>query len=149
MTHWSKATLNRGTRLLPCLVLLLISACSRDDAQKADEPLRVASGPSFAGEIQPIFDANCVSCHQTQGASGNLNLESGVSFGAIVSVKSDESPLLYVTPGKPDQSYLIRKVEGSHVAAGGSGERMPLTGSLDAQSIAKLRDWVTAGAKAD
>ncbi|AMK25303.1 hypothetical protein K426_21979 [Sphingobium sp. TKS] len=145
--RWAAA--RRRARILICLSMLMICACSQDGKREADKVQEPSSGPSFNQEIQPIFDGNCVACHQAQGASGNLNLEIGTAYGAIVAVKSGESPLSYIAPGKPEQSYLIRKVEGTHVQAGGSGERMPLTGPLDAPSIAKLRDWVKAGAKAD
>lgn len=134
---------------LACLSMAMICACSEDGKREADKAQRVSSGPDFSRDIQPIFDANCVACHQAQGASGNLNLENGSAYAAIVAVKSGESVLPYIAPGQPEQSYLIRKVEGTHVQAGGSGERMPLTGALDTGSIATLRDWVKAGARPD
>ncbi|WP_188062246.1 c-type cytochrome domain-containing protein [Sphingobium sp. KCTC 72723] len=138
---------------LACLSMALICGCSDVGKQVADKeaekPQSVSEGPDFSRDIQPIFDANCVACHQAQGASGNLNLENGSAYAAIVAVKSGESILPYIAPGQPEQSYLIRKVEGTHVQAGGSGERMPLTGALDAESIARLRRWVKAGARPD
>lgn len=137
------------TWIFACPFMLMASACSQDEDQKSQNAQLPSAGPSFAQNIQPIFDSQCVTCHQAQGASGNLNLESGAAYGALVSVKSGESPLSYVVPGDPEKSYLIHKVAGTHVKAGGSGERMPLTGPLDPQSIAKLRDWVAAGAKQD
>lgn len=125
---------------------MLIGGCSKGSQDEtANQPV-VASGPNFTTEIQPIFDANCVACHQAAGASGGLNLESGSAFKAIVSVKSGESPLFYIAPGKPEDSYLIRKLEGTHVQAGGTGERMPLAGSLEQQSVTLIREWVKAGA---
>ncbi|KAK0329987.1 hypothetical protein LTR94_034607, partial [Friedmanniomyces endolithicus] len=81
-----------------------------------------------------------------KGASGGLNLESGSAFKSIVLVKSGESPLLYVSPGKPEESYLIHKLEGTHIKVGGSGERMPLAGSLEQPSVDAIRNWVKAGA---
>ncbi|ETI65761.1 hypothetical protein C100_00235 [Sphingobium sp. C100] len=150
MTDTAFAIARRGALSLTGLsMLLMLCGCSQRAEQKADNAQVAAAGPNFDRDIQPIFDANCVACHQSEGASGKLNLESGAAYGAVVSVRSGESPLLYVMPGRADQSYLIRKVEGTHVEAGGSGERMPLTGPLDARSIATLRDWVRAGAPRD
>jgi hypothetical protein len=49
-----------------------------------------------------------------------------------------------VTVGNPDNSYLVRKLEGT---AGITGSRMPLGGPpLDAALIANVRAWITAGA---
>jgi mono/diheme cytochrome c family protein len=114
------------------------------------EPERAAdSVTSFSRRVQPIFDANCVACHQTAGASGGLNLEDGMSYRSLVSRKSGESALMYIAPGKPQASYLLRKLEGTHTQAGGSGERMPPTGPLDSESISVIQRWIKAGAKED
>ena len=50
-----------------------------------------AAGVSFAGAVQPIFDANCVACHQSGAASQGLNLESGRSYAAVVNRRSSEA----------------------------------------------------------
>ena len=147
MTNLKIPSLRRQVQSLVCLSLLILNcACSQGESEKAKSEQAADNGPSFSRDIQPIFDTNCVTCHQEAGASGGLNLESGTAYQAIVSVKSGESQLEYVSPGKPEDSYLIRKLENTHVQAGGSGERMPLTGPLDQQSIAAIRDWVKAGA---
>jgi hypothetical protein len=105
--------------------------------------------PSFTQQIQPILDAHCVACHQTAGASGGLSLEEGAAPASIVGHKSLESGLLRVAPGKPEESYLMRKLEGTHVQAGGSGERMPPTGPLDPALVGAIRAWILAGARSD
>jgi hypothetical protein len=49
-----------------------------------------------------------------------------------------------IKPGDPDNSYLVRKVQGS---AGISGVRMPdLRTPLTQAQIDAIRSWVTAGA---
>ena len=108
-----------------------------------------AAGVSFAGAVQPIFDANCVACHQSGAASQGLNLESGRSYAAVVNRRSSEADLPLVAPKSPDTSYLLLKVLGTHARAGGKGERMPLGGTLAAGDIETLRDWIAAGAKDD
>lgn len=137
--------------LLPLVALLGGCSPAKKDAAGNDPNASAAQitskGPSFARDVQPIFDANCVACHQAAGASGGLNLEQGAAYRALVSRKSGESPLVYVAPGDAQASYLLRKLEGTHVEAGGSGERMPLTGPLDPKFIGVIRDWVGAGAK--
>lgn len=48
-----------------------------------------------------------------------------------------------IEPGDPDNSYLVRKVEGSNIVA----NRMPLGAApLDQEQIDLIRQWVTDGA---
>lgn len=93
-------------------------------------------------EVQSqIFDTSCA----LSGCHGNFQfplLVSGLSFANIVNVSSRQSPTLdLVEPGDPDNSYLVRKVEGN-----GTGSRMPLGGALSASQIQLLRDWIADGA---
>jgi len=94
-----------------------------------------------------IFTPKCSGCHSGVGAGlpGVQNLTAGNTFAAIVGVASIEQPTLRrVTPGDPDHSYLVQKIEG---AAGISGQRMPLGGPFLAQSeIDQVRAWIAQGA---
>ena len=58
---------------------------------------------------------------------------------------SDERPLLKrVAPGDPDNSYIVRKLEGGPDI---DGVQMPFGGTPpDAATIKKVRDWISAGA---
>jgi hypothetical protein len=107
------------------------------------------AAPSFKNNVQPIFDANCVSCHQAGSAPQGLVLESGQSYAAIVGRPSTESRLLLIARGAPDASYVLAKVAGSQAASGGKGERMPLGSSLPTEDIETIRAWINAGAKND
>ena len=82
-----------------------------------------------------------------------LVLEDGESFAMLVGVQSTESALLLVKPGAPEESYLLRKLKGTHLKAGGSGLGMPLTeGSytpLAPETIALIEGWIQTGAKAN
>ena len=52
--------------------------------------------------------------------------------------------LLRVNPGNPDESYLVRKIEGGPDIAGG---QMPLGGTpLSEGLIGMVRGWITFGA---
>lgn len=99
-----------------------------------------------------IFTPICSTCHTGVGSSlpGVQNLTAGNTFANIVNVPSIEQPsLMRIKPGDPDNSYLIRKIEG---AAGISGSRMPLGcgGSanpcLSQATIDLVRAWVSQGA---
>lgn len=113
----------------------------------AQDDALAEAGPSLKRDIQPIFDDNCVACHQTGSAQQGLVLEAGKSFGNLVGVKSQESALNYVEPGKPDKSYLILKLTGKHQEIGGSGAAMPLGDALVPTQISAIERWVAAGAK--
>jgi hypothetical protein len=52
-----------------------------------------------------------------------------------------------IEPGDPDKSYLLRKVSGTQLDAGGTGGRMPLgRPPLSADELATLRRWIEQGA---
>jgi len=70
---------------------------------------------SFANNVQPIFNRSCATstaCHQGPLPAADLNLTAGVSYGQTVDVRSSSRPALFrVLPGKPDESYLVLKIE--------------------------------------
>ena len=98
------------------------------------------------GQLQAqIFSPICSGCHSgpTSGSlPSGMNLSSANnSFNAIVNVASIQvGSLNRVTPGDPDNSYLVQKLEGT--AAGGG--RMPQGGPfLDQATIDMVRQWIT------
>jgi mono/diheme cytochrome c family protein len=108
-----------------------------------------ASAPSFKKDIQPIFNAQCVFCHITGAENGGLNLGRRDAYRNLVSTKSTESTLLRVAPRDLENSYLIHKLRGSQVAAGGSGDSMPKTDPprlLDAAQVKLIEKWILDGA---
>ncbi len=103
---------------------------------------------SFAAVVQPIFDQSCAlaGCHSSGSAAGGLVLAAGSAINNIVGVPSSQQPALNrVASGDPENSYLVRKIEGT---SGISGGRMPLNRSpLSAAQIASIRTWITEGAE--
>ncbi len=125
----------RSTALL-LLALVLIPAV----ASAADEV-------SFARDIAPLLNARCASCHLTGQEDGNLALHPGAAWASLVNVPSVESSLMRVKPGSPKESYLLLKLEGNHLDAGGTGRQMPLDGTpLDATALERIRSWIAGGA---
>lgn len=107
-----------------------------------------APGISFARDIVPVFKSRCVMCHLPGTEPGGLALHPRGGYANLVGVKSTESPLLRVVPGKAEDSYLYRKLAGTHVAAGGTGEPMPFgEPPLSQQQIDAIRQWIEKGAK--
>lgn len=61
---------------------------------------------SYAGDVQPIFDRSCISCHPS--AYPYLDLRPGRSWAQLVSVPAATDPAFErVLPGRPELSYLI------------------------------------------
>jgi mono/diheme cytochrome c family protein len=122
----------------------------RKDAAKASSKTAASSAAaavSFNRDIQPIFISTCVLCHQGAPGAGALNLEPGQSYLNLVGRKSSESPLLRVSPGVPATSYIIHKLLGTQVTAGGSGARMPLVGEgLSKAQAGLIQQWISEGA---
>lgn len=104
------------------------------------------SAVSFSKDIQPIFEANCVTCHQGTSGRAGLSLESGAAYSNLVNVKSTESPLMRVAPGAPDQSYLLNKLQGTQGQVGGSGTQMPIDSPLPQAQISPVQQWISQGA---
>jgi len=103
---------------------------------------------SFSKDVVPVLKTRCVMCHLTGKEPGNMKLAPKVAYATLVGVKAMETGLARVEPGKPDQSYLVRKLEGTHVAAGGTGDRMPVGGApLPPEQMAAIRAWIEQGAQ--
>ena len=115
-------------------------------------PVVAAAGGdvAFTTQLQPLFDARCVVCHQYGAAQAGLSLEDGDAHANLVGVKSTESKLLRVAAGAPEESYLLYKLRGTHASGGGTGARMPLpdTGAapLSAAELKMIETWIEQGA---
>lgn len=102
---------------------------------------------SFARDLVPLLRTNCATCHLTGQEAGNMKLHPGAAYASLVNVPSTESALKRVEPGAPEKSYLMHKLDGSHLDAGGSGERMPFgQPPLDDAVRERFRSWIAAGA---
>ncbi len=127
-----------------CLGLLAFVACkSTTTNTTTDQP---KADPSFAGDIQPIFNASCAvsSCHNATAQAG-LNLSASISYANLVNVPSTEAPeLMRAAPGDATNSYVVIKLEGRQTVGG----RMPLGGNpLSATNIQNIKNWIGQGAK--
>ena len=73
-----------------------------------------------------------------------ISLTAANAYANLVNVASrTNGGIMRVAPGDPDNSMIIKKVEGH----AGVGSRMPLGGSsLPDETIQQLRDWIAAGA---
>ena len=111
----------------------------------------VVIGPTL-DQIQTIvFTPSCatVGCHTGGGVTLPTSMDlsdADASFVALVGVSStQQAAVLRVAATDPDNSYLIRNLEG---AAGITGVRMPPlpAAAIDPAVIAEIRQWITDGA---
>ena len=140
------AASGRSLLVVRCLAVSLIFASPAvpADGTAAAQPV------GFAEDVQPIFDMHCVVCHQYGVEQAGLNLEDGDAYANLVNVKSTQSQLPRVTPGKVQESYLVHKLRGTHGEVGGSGVRMPLSASggsaMSAEEDELVTRWIEQGA---
>jgi mono/diheme cytochrome c family protein len=115
--------------LLIVLGLSAVGGTARADDD--DEPV------DFRRQILPIFEGACVECHGAKKTSGALRLTGGVeALAGGISGK-------LVVPGKPGESYLLRRLRGE-----GDEDRMPLQRPpLSKKEIAVVARWIEEGAK--
>jgi hypothetical protein len=134
-----------------CVVATLLVACA-GNGNGLDGNGRPGTGetaplvPQLASIQSKVFTPICTTCHSGAAAPLGLRLDEGASYAMLVNSPSAEAPSLNrVTPGNPDASYLIQKIEGTAMAGG----RMPLGGpALPAETIAIIRQWIADGASA-
>lgn len=103
--------------------------------------------PTLREVSAAVFEPACGDCHIEQTLS-DLWLASNAGLRDRLLRASLQSPSLpLVAPGNADGSYLWRKVEGSHLNAGGLGEPMPLgAAQLGETQTEILRRWIAGGA---
>jgi hypothetical protein len=111
----------------------------------------------FAESVMPIFRTYCTGCHSAGTSSAGLTLTgNGVTAaqvrGGLVGAPSTETRLALVEPGAPDDSWLVRKIEGNFdgIDCQSCKTTMPQAGSKPSEAdVATIRAWIAAGATAD
>ncbi len=105
--------------------------------------------PSFAADVQPIFDGSCAdaACHGPTTPKGGLSLSAGKSYAALVNVKSGCMSKLHVVPGDGDLSYLVAKISGPVGICGGIMPQGAFT--ISRAQIEVIRAWICNGAAND
>lgn len=113
-------------------------------------PALAAAGPErvgFARDVVPILRTNCAVCHLTGQEPGGMKLYPSAAYRSIVKMPSQGSRLLRVTPGDPQASYFLHKIQGTHLDVGGTGAQMPFGQPPLAEAEQDvIRRWITQGA---
>lgn len=121
--------------LRPPLSLLGLLMCwSLPLSASGEETSAGGQEPTFERHIRPILRAHCLDCHGAVEADieGSLDLR----LVRLMQTGGDSGPA--IVPGKPDQSYLLHRVQ--------SGEMPPGEGKLSDEELQTLERWIAAGA---
>ena len=140
----------KGISFLPVLVpLLILGGCTAGNGEGLDEnggviPITPPVVSDFQQIQDTIFTPICTNCHIGATAPRGLRLDAANSYALLVNVASSEVPgTLRVSPGNPDASYIVQKLQGNAAV----GARMPFGGPYLSQAqIDLVRGWVAAGA---
>lgn len=105
----------------------------------------IAFDPTFTNIQNNVFSPICTACHIGANAPQGLRLDESSSYGLLVGIRSvEQSGLFRVEPGNPNNSYLIRKLEGGPDI---TGAQMPLNRPpLQQTTINAIRVWIAQGA---
>jgi len=113
-----------------------------DDTTTTGEP----AGLSWALDVHPVVVANNCGCHGN-GAGGLTMTGAANSHTNLVGVMSNQSKFKRVEPGDPGSSYLVNKLDGTHINVGGMGQSMPLGAPLFPKATIELvEQWIADGA---
>jgi hypothetical protein len=109
-----------------------------------------AEGISLRTDLLPIFERSCAfsSCHGNGSKNGvSLKGDATTIRMRLVGVKASQAAMDYVTAGAPEESFLMRKLEGSLCGIDNAGERMPKgNDALSTKELALFRGWIAEGA---
>jgi hypothetical protein len=138
--------------MLRCALLVaLVAACGNDHAN----PDTSSGNATLSAIRNDIFEKSCAfgSCHSGASAPAKLQLSGEGICHALVLHTSCEFPgKMLVTPGKPEDSFLLDKVRGTATGTpqpdcANTNERMPLGATpLTNDQIAQIEDWIKNGA---
>lgn len=136
-------------RTLTVLMMALsLTACEAEvddgeDSGGAGEDDTETTGEDItASDVQPIFDDNCVSCHNAQDFTGT-----GSDFSDISTMVGNElsgGGGDYVVAGDPSSSAIVDRISRT----GGTAGAMPQGGpALDQADIDAIVGWINGGAQ--
>ena len=121
-------------RLLAPALLLLGNAANGLAEDATNKPV------SFYKEVRPVFQANCVGCHQPSKDSGSYVM---TDFRRLLEGGDDGVAII---PGKPDESHLIEEITPGE---DGRADMPKKKGPLHDTEIELIKKWIAEGAEDD
>lgn len=111
-------------------------------APAAPRDFKVPKEIEYGRDVRPILSQRCFKCHGPDGAVAEAT---GLRLDKAEDLLKDRGGYAVVVPGKPDESWLLRRVMESEDL------RMPPASDskkgLSADEIAILREWIVQGAE--
>lgn len=95
---------------------------------------------SYEKDIKPIFQANCLGCHQPARSEGDFVM---TNYEGLL--KAGESGTHGIVPGKPKESYLLDEI----TPVDGKAEMPKGKKPLAENEINLIKKWIAQGAKND
>ena len=100
---------------------------------------------AYTAQAEPILSKKCVACHNDAAPGSGVSFQKGSGYDLLVNVASTELPSMpRVTPGNLELSYIAHKLLATHEDVGGSGTKMPPSGSLRPAELEKVLAWIEA-----
>ena len=112
--------MRRLIMLLTGSLIVILAACTKYEIPKPPCPEDLPTNVSYSGDVQPIFDANCVMCH-SGGQSPDLSPDWSY----------DELVPEYVDTDFPCSSLLYETLTGSHTGRASEDEVLTILGWID------------------
>jgi hypothetical protein len=136
--------MERNKKILEKIIIglfFLLAACTAEEGPVFTEIDIIDI--SYSADIQPIFNNNCIVCHNQSHQTG-LDLRDGSSYNLLVNIASTNySPNLRIEPFSTENSVLWHKIKGDGVFGG----IMPaIEGPLSNFEIEKIKAWIEFGA---
>ncbi len=100
---------------------MILSGCTKYEIPAPECPEDLPTDVSYGGDVQPIFDQNCLSCH-SGGQSPDLS--PGWSYDELIDGD-------YVDIDFPCESVLIQVFSGSHDGRATEDEILTMIGWID------------------
>ncbi len=98
---------------------------------------------TYTASVEPIVSRKCAACHNDRSPGSGVSFQKGSGYDYLVNAASTELPdMPRVTPGDSSQSYFAHKILGTHIEAGGSGNKMPPSGRLRPEEVDAIIAWI-------
>ncbi|MEZ5387537.1 MAG: DUF1553 domain-containing protein [Prosthecobacter sp.] len=135
-----KSPLRASLHILALTSFTLSASAAPAPAQAAGAAPAPAPAPGvdFVRDVQPVFEARCLECHNPNKIKGKLLMDSAEAL-----LKGGDAGPGFVA-GKPDESEIFKRV----VLPADHDDIMPPKGDpLSAKEVDVLKRWIADGAK--
>jgi hypothetical protein len=117
--------------LMMLILGLMVTSCYYDEMPpEAVTPLPTVV--SYSKDVQPLWDASCISCHKAGATAPDLT--SANSYSALTANNK------YVVPGNASASQVYKLMTGT------ASPLMPPGGKISDSKLAIVEKWINDGA---